>query len=162
MTKVAPLTKRKPILIFVRLLGALLLVAVALGSKAALAQEKRGPLHVTKNCSEYTGAAGSFCTITSSNLAVIKVGAKVFYDQAAGIPTGMLDSNVILDVGTGDWAVGRCTLDLSTTLGLCTFSDGTGDFAGFSARVDVSPFPPPDVVDIHWDGTYSFNPPPRE
>jgi hypothetical protein len=71
----------------------------------------------------------------------------------------MLDSNVVLEAATGDSAVGRCTLDLSTTLGLCTFSDGTGHFAGFSARVDVSPFPPPDGVDIHWDGTYSFDPP---
>ena len=161
MRKVAPLTKRKPVLIFVRLLGALLLAAVGLAPRVALAHEK-GQLHVTKNCSEYTGAAGSFCTITSSNLAVLKVGTKVFYDQAAGIPTGMLDSNVVLYAGTGDWAVGRCTLDLSTTLGLCTFADGTGDFAGFSARVDVSPFPPPDAVDIHWDGTYSFDPPPRK
>jgi hypothetical protein len=161
MRKVAPLTKRKPVLIFVRLLGALLLAAVGLAPRVALAHEK-GQLHVTKNCSEYTGAAGSFCTITSSNLAVLKVGTKVFYDQAAGIPTGMLDSNVVLYAGTGDWAVGRCTLDMSTTLGLCTFSDGTGDFAGFSARVDVSPFPPPDAVDIHWDGTYSFDPPPRK
>jgi len=161
MRKVAPLTKRKPVLIFVRLLGALLLAAVGLAPRVALAHEK-GQLHVTKNCSEYTGAADSFCTITSSNLAVLKVGTKVFYDQAAGIPTGMLDSNVVLYAGTGDWAVGRCTLDMSTTLGLCTFSDGTGDFAGFSARVDVSPFPPPDAVDIHWDGTYSFDPPPRK
>ena len=161
MRKVAPLTKRKPVLIFVRLLGAHLLAAVGLAPKAALAHEK-GQLHVTKNCSEYTGAAGSFCTITSSNLAVLKVGTKVFYDQAAGIPTGMLDSNVVLEAATGDSAVGRCTLDLSTTLGLCTFADGTGDFAGFSARVDVSPFPPPDAVDIHWAGTYSFDPPPRK
>jgi len=155
MTKVAPLTKRKPILIFVRLLGLLLLGAVALAPKAALAHE-RGQLHVTKNCSEFTGTAGTFCTITSSNLAQIKIGSKVFYDQAANIPTGMLDSNVVLDVGTGDWAVGRCTLDLSTTLGLCTFSDGTGDLAGFSARVDVSPS---QDADINWDGTYSFDPP---
>ena len=161
MTKVAPRTKRKPILIFVRLLGALVLVAVALAPKAALAHEK-GQLHVTKNCSEFTGAAGTFCTITSSNVAQIKVGTKVFYDEAAGIPTNMLDSNVVLYVWTGDWAVGRCTLDLSTTLGLCTFSDGTGDFAGFSARVDVSPFSAPDGVDIHWDGTYSFDPPPHK
>jgi hypothetical protein len=29
---------------------------------------------------------------------------------------------------------------------LCTFSDGTGDFAGFHARVKVS-----------WDGFYSFD-----
>jgi len=44
MTKVAPLTKRKPILIFVRLLGALLLVALALAPKAALAGG--GPQHL--------------------------------------------------------------------------------------------------------------------
>ena len=93
---------------------------------------------MTKECSKYTGAAGSYCTITSSNLAAIQVGSKVFYDQAAGVPIGLLDSNVVLDAGTGEWAVGRCTLDLATGLGLCTFSDGTGQFAGFHARVGVS------------------------
>ena len=103
----------------------------------------------------YTGKAGSFCTITSSNLARIKVGSIVFYDQAAGTPTGLLDSNVILDAGNGNRAVGRCTLELATGLGLCTFSDGTGRFAGFSARVRVSP--PEDEVNWHWEGTYSFD-----
>jgi hypothetical protein len=44
MTKVAPLTKRKPILMFVCLLGGLLLVAVALAPKAALAEG--GPQHL--------------------------------------------------------------------------------------------------------------------
>jgi hypothetical protein len=39
MTKVAPLTKRKPIPIFVRLLGALLLVAMALHSAPAFAND---------------------------------------------------------------------------------------------------------------------------
>ncbi len=48
-----------------------------------------------------------------------------------------LDSNVVLDAVTGNRAVGRCTLDFQTFLGLCTFSDGTGKFAGFEARVDV-------------------------
>ena len=165
MRKVAPLTKRKPVLIFVRLLGAHLLAAVGLAPKAALAHEK-GQLHVTKNCSEYTGAAGSFCTITSSNLAVLKVGTKVFYDQAAGIPTGMLDSNVVLYAGTGDWAVGRCTLDSRQypgNYGLCTFSNGIGRLAGFTARVDVSPFQNTSTnVNYYWDGTYSFTPLPPE
>jgi hypothetical protein len=78
------------------------------------------------------------CTITSSNIEQIGVGSKVFYDQAAGIPAGLLDSNVVLDDGTGNRAVGRCTLDLATGHGLCTFSDGTGQFTGFEARVDVS------------------------
>jgi len=65
----------------------------------------------------------------------------------------LVDSNVILDAGNGDRAIGRCTLDLTTFLGLCTFSDGTGQFAGFNARVDVS-F---DGALFHWDGTYNFD-----
>ena len=121
---------------------------------------RKGDLHVTKECSAYTGAAGSFCTITSSNIAEIKIGSKVFYDQEAGIPAGLLDSNVIVDAGNGNRAVGRCTLDLGTKEGLCTFTDGTGDLAGFRARVAVSGFPAPDFVDFHWDGTYSFTPAP--
>ena len=48
-------------------------------------------------------------------------------------------SNVVFDAGSGDWAVGRCTLDFSTGLGLCTFSDGTGPLTGFHARVNLSP-----------------------
>ena len=99
--------------------------------------------------------AGSFCTITSSNLSRILVGSTIVYDQAAGIPAGMLDSNVVLDAGNGDRAVGRCTLDFSTGLGLCTFSDGTGRFSGFQARVEVSSL---GGYDWAWDGTYSFTP----
>ena len=110
---------------------------------------------MTKECPDYHGAAGEFCTITSSNLAEIMVDSKVFYDQAAGIPAGMLDSNVVLDAGNGDRAVGRCTLDFSTGLGLCTFSDGTGQFTGFHARVEVSHLGGDDWA---WNGTYSFSP----
>jgi hypothetical protein len=124
---------------------------------AAVSGESEMALHVTKNCSVYTGAAGAFCTITSSSLPAIKVGSKVYYDQADGIVAGLLDSNVVLDAGSGDRAVGRCTLDDTTGVGLCTFSDGIGAFAGFQARLNVSPFPAPDMADFHWDGTYSFN-----
>ena len=112
-------------------------------------------LRVTKECTQYTGASGSFCTITGSNVPQIVVGSLVIYDQAAGVPTGMLDSNVILDAGGGNRAIGRCTLDLTTGLGLCTFSDGTGTFAGFHARVRVSP--PTDGKNWHWDGVYGFD-----
>jgi hypothetical protein len=118
---------------------------------------RRGDLQVTKECSANTGLAGSFCTITSSNLAAIAVGSKVFYDQAAGIPKGLLDSNVVLDAGNGDRAVGRCTLDFAAGLGLCTFSDGTGQFTGFHARVEVSSLGKPNWA---WNGTYSFSPEP--
>jgi hypothetical protein len=140
--------------LFTRVLVAgFIALTLSLGAEAA-SPARKGNLNVTKECSENTGAAGSFCTITSSNLAEIKIGSKVFYDQAAGIPTGLLDSNVVLDAGDGNRAVGRCTLDFATLLGLCTFSDGTGQFAGFHARVDVSLLP--DFSGFLWRGTYRF------
>jgi hypothetical protein len=133
-----------------------LALALSTGTASVYASSERNrALHVTKECSEYTGAAGAFCTITSSSLGRIKVGSRVYYDQAAGIPAGLLDSNVVLDAGDGNRAVGRCTLDPTTGLGLCTFSDGTGRFAGFNARVQVSYL---GGFDFAWDGTYSFSP----
>ena len=60
----------------------------------------------------------------------------------------------MIDAGSGNRAVGRCTLDLATGLGLCTFYDGTGELAGFEARVDVTCSGGPDC---DWDGTYGIN-----
>jgi len=122
--------------------------------------DHRGNLQIEKNCAAYTGGAGSYCAITSSNVPEIPKGSRVFYDQAYGIPDpvppGMLDSNVVLYVGTGNWAVGRCTLD-PDSLGLCTFSDGVGPLTGFHARIEVSPAP--GVANYYWKGMYSFRPP---
>jgi hypothetical protein len=133
-------------------------VAWDAGVTSVSASSDRGrKLHVTKQCSDYTGEAGAFCTLTFSSLPQIKVGSFVFYDQPVGIPAGLLDSNVVLDAGNGDRAVGRCTLDLATGVGLCTFSDGTGELAGFKARVDVSAMDP-EGVNWLWEGTYSFEP----
>jgi hypothetical protein len=137
-----------------------LTLAMSTGVASVSASSGRNrELRVTKECSKYTGAAGSFCTISSSNLAEIRVGSKVLYDQAAGVPTGLLDSNVVLDAGKGDRALGRCTLDLATGQGLCTFSDGTGRLAGFHARIDVSHLGGPNWA---WDGTYGFKDPDRD
>ena len=123
-------------------------------AKAESASSARnGQLHLTKDCSEYTGAAGDHCTIISSDLDRIAIGSKIFYDQAAGTPTGLLDSNVVLDGGSGNRAVGRCTLDLGTGIGLCTFSDGTGRFSGFQARLDVTCGA---GSSCRVDGTYKF------
>ena len=138
-------------------LGGLCVGALVLSTGAtsvSAATEKARKLHVTKECSEYTGAAGSWCTITVSNVRQLPVGSRVLYSQAAGVPAGLLDSNVVLDAGGGNRAVGRCTLDMSTGLGLCTFSDGTGQLVGFQARIDVTCGGGPDC---DWDGTYSFN-----
>ena len=118
------------------------------------ASERRTPIHLTKECSRYTGLAGSYCTITSSNVPEIRAGSRVVYDQAAGIPNGMLDSNVVLDAGSGNRAIGRCTLDFAAASGLCTFSDGTGRLSGFHARVEVSSLGGPQWA---WDGTYRFS-----
>jgi hypothetical protein len=135
-------------------------LSLTVGAASARADsEKHGRLRATKECSQNTHLPGAFCTFTSSNLADIVVGSKIFYDQAPGIPTGMLDSNVILDAGFGNRAIGRCTLDGTTLHGLCTFSDGLGAFAGFEARVNVS-FRP-STNDFLWQGTYSFDPPNR-
>ena len=114
---------------------------------------RHGALHLTKECSTWHGNAGEFCTFTASNLAAIPVGSKIFVDQPANIPSGMLDSNVIIEVASGDWAVGRCTLDLTTLIGLCTFTDGTGGLSGFRARVNVSWA---GGVSFNYDGTYGF------
>ena len=118
--------------------------------------ERTGRLHVTKECSEYFGPAGDWCTVTVSNLSRLPAGSRILYSQAIGIPAGLLDSNVVLDAGGGSRAVGRCTLDLATNLGLCTFSDGTGELAGFQARVDVTCTEDGIVCDL--DGTYRFTP----
>jgi hypothetical protein len=129
--------------------------SLAAGAERSRDDDGQRPLHITKECSNYTGDAGSFCTITSSNIAQIPAGAVVTYDQAAGIPAGLLDSNVILDAGDGNRAIGRCTLDDTTGQGLCTFSDGTGDLAGFHARARV--LPPSDGLNWHWDGVFGFD-----
>src|SRR5262245_38186168 len=136
-----------------------LLVGVAVlppGTSSVSASGRSGFLRVDKECSEYKGQPGQFCTITSSNISAITPGSKVIYTQPWNIPAGVLDSNVLLDAGGGNRAVGRCTLDFATGLGLCTFSDGTGSLAGFQARVDVTPPSSPED-DWHWRGTYEFD-----
>jgi hypothetical protein len=134
-------------------IGAMTLLAGA--ASASASTERSGELLMIKDCTHDTFLSGGSCSITSSNVPEIGVGSMVFYDQAAGTPTGLLDSNVVLDAGHGNRAVGRCTLDLSTKGGLCTFSDGTGDLAGFSARLDVACA---SLAVCRLDGTYRFHP----
>lgn len=112
---------------------------------------RSGDLHVTKECSEYTGLPGSFCTITSSNLDEIVVGSKVIYADAAG--EGTLDTDIVLDAGAGNAANGHVVLDLAADKGVVTLAGGTGSFVGFQAHADVST----DADGLwHWEGTYSF------
>ncbi len=140
----------------VLLAGAALTFSLTSGAAPAWADsEHKGRLQATKECSQFSGAPGAFCTITASNFGPIKVGSKVYYTQAAGIVPGMFDSNVVLDAGAGNRAFGRCSVDSATNAGLCRFSDGTGQFAGFEARIDVTS---PGLPNFAWNGRYSFKP----
>jgi hypothetical protein len=150
-------------------------VAVALTAAASSVwadSAKKGELHLTKDCTAFinaSGPPGGFCTITQSNvLKLIPNGSAIYYDQGFGevmVPVDkpaalVIDSNVLLFVGPGDWARGRCTFDTSANppFGLCTFDDGAGDFVGFSARVNVSPST---ATVFSVNGTYSFTTEPR-
>ena len=145
--------KKLQFLVFV----AALVLASSLAAVSA-ASPRSGNLHVTKECSQYTGAAGAFCTITSSNLNAIKAGSRVVYASAAGNPTpGFLDSDLVIDGPGSNTAYGHVVLDLSTRTGVVTFSGGTGEFTHFHTGpiVVACPVPP----DCSWDGPYSFSPP---
>jgi hypothetical protein len=124
------------------------------GSLAA-SLPRSGALHVTKECSTYTGHAGDICTITSSNLKEIEVGSRVVY--ASDAVGASLDTDVRLDPpGPGNNAAfGHCALSLATGIGVCNFSGGSGKFTWFHASIAVSYLGGPNFA---WDGTYSFSP----
>ena len=133
-------------------MAALILVLAALAPGVA-ASPRRGDLHVAKECSEYSGQAGSFCTFTWSNIKAIQPGDRIVYARAAGI--GSLDTDVRIVAGPGNVARGHCTLVFASLPGRCTFSGGTGKFTHFRASAAVSL----DATGLwHWNGTYSFMP----
>jgi hypothetical protein len=123
---------------------------LATAGSATQAKSRSGQLHITKACPQYDGTAGSFCTITSSNIEEIKAGMRVTYLQR--VRDGKADSVILLS-GNGRTAFGHVLLDLATVTGQVTFSNGTGKFTGFHAKVAVSR----DASGVvHWDGTYKF------
>lgn len=123
------------------------------GLAPASASPRTGALHITKECSQYFGVPGQFCTITSSNLKAINAGSQVIYTSAAGA-TG-LDTDIVLATGPGNSAFGHVVLDFATGTGIVTFDGGTGQFRHFHATAAVSFI---DGFDWAWDGTYSFSP----
>jgi hypothetical protein len=136
-------------------LAGLALAPSVSASAASASSSRHGDLHVTKECSQYTGLADSFCTITSSNLPAIAVGSRVVYLEAAG--TTAVDSDVVLVVGPGDYALGHVVLSRVTHLGVITFSGGTGRFTWFHAHVNVKP-DPSIAYGWFWNGDYRFSP----
>jgi hypothetical protein len=138
----------------------LLAVAAAILTLAALAPAvaaapRSGDIHIVKECSEYQGLAGQFCTITSSNVPAIPAGTKVIYLSALAAPYTVLDTDIVLDPpGPGNnKAFGHVVLDLGTGTGLVTLSGGTGMFTWFHATAGVSY---PGGFDWAWEGSYAF------
>ena len=121
-------------------------------SELSASSKRSRALHATKECSAYTGLAGAYCTITSSNVRAIEVGSRVVYAKAKD-PTS-LDSDVTLyPPGNGkSVAYGHVVLDFVTRRGVITFSGGTGKFKHFQANAVVSFLGAPNWA---WDGTYS-------
>lgn len=110
-----------------------------------------GTMHVTKECSEYTGEAGSFCTITSSNFDAIPSGSTVVYTEAA-TATGV-DTDLVINTPNGDTAYGHVVLDGATQTGTVTLAGGTGQLANIAADLAVAPLEAPNYS---WDGPYSY------
>jgi hypothetical protein len=139
--------------------AAVIVLAFVVGAPAALAESespRQGVLSLTKECSQFTGDAGSFCTITTSNLKAIKPGSRVIYAKAAGA-TG-LDTNIVLYTGPGNSAFGHVILDFATGTGTVTLNGGTGKFRHFHATADVSYTGGAGGFDWAWYGSYSFGP----
>jgi hypothetical protein len=135
------------------LTGLALARAPSVSASPVSASPRNGDLHVTEECSQYTGLADSFCTITSSNLPAIAVGSRIVYLQAAGATA--VDSDVVLVVGPGDFALGHVVLNRVTHSGVITFSGGTGDLTRFHARIDVTR-DPNIAYGWYWNGDYCF------
>jgi hypothetical protein len=127
---------------------------LASGDLSSASAPSSGELHVTKDCSKYTGHAGDFCTITSSNLWAIKVGSRIVYASDAVGTRLDTDIRIVPPLRGQNRAFGHCTLNLRTGVGRCRISRGTGNLRGFQARVAVSYRGGPNYA---WDGTYSFD-----
>ena len=130
----------------------LLLAVVAAGAFAVTssASDRSGTLKIFKECSEYTGLRGSFCTIKTSTLKQIKAGSKVVYLQPKA-----LASDVILTSGTNK-AYGNCALNKAGN-GKCIFTRGTGTLAGFHAELRVTHLGDPSASPFwYWQGPYSL------
>jgi len=143
--------------IFGLLLAVVMVAAFATAGAAENTDSPRsGQLHVTKECSQFSGQPGGFCTITGSNLNAIDPGMKVVYTNPTFAFPNLISDLYVDGPGNND-AYGHVTLNALTWIGSLTLSGGTGRFSGFHASivVDCTPAGSP----CAWDGPYSFTPP---
>jgi hypothetical protein len=96
------------------------------------------PIHVVKDCSTNTGVAPTYCLIRASDLLALPVGSKVWYLGPVLRNSYFLSSNVRLAAVDGSTSTGYCIFEARSSVGLCTFWQGTGALTGFTAVLDVS------------------------
>jgi hypothetical protein len=128
------------------------IVAVSLAVPGVSASTPHA-LHIVKECSEYTGANPSFCTITASNLSAIPAGTKVWYYGPVNGSSVMWSSITVMKATSAKTATGYCLGDNRSGIGMCTFWKGTGSLRGFHALINVAC----SGVVCKWDGTYYFS-----
>jgi hypothetical protein len=88
---------------------------------------RAGTFHAQKNCDQYSGLAGGFCTLTVSTLKQIPVGTKVVYTDAA-TATALISGVTLVPPSPGNNAAfGHVDLNRVTRTGNVSFSGGTGD-----------------------------------
>lgn len=115
---------------------------------------RSGTLHMEKECSMYTGRAGSFCTLTASNLKQLPAGTRIVYTD--GLVGTTLETDVTLYPPTGGSSVafGHVSLDLVRSYGIGTLTGGTGRFKHLQGQFEITPIA--GVRSWQWAGTYSF------
>ena len=115
---------------------------------------RAGTFHAHKNCAEYSGLGGGFCTLTESTLKQIPVGTKVVYASAATATALSSDLMLVPPNAGNNVAFGHVELNRVTRTGILTFSGGTGKFQHFTASVIITFLSPRNWA---WDATYSFS-----
>ena len=129
------------------------LLASALAAPSASANSTPIPVHLLKDCSAFDGVAPTYCTISDSDAVAIPIGTKVIYLGPVLSNLSFLSSNVRLEAADGSSATGYCIFNGRSSLGLCTFWEGSGALTGFTAILDVT-------IDAdklwHLDGVYYF------
>ena len=114
---------------------------------------RAGTFHAHKNCAQYSGLPGGFCTLTESTLKQIPDGTQVVYASAV-TPTALSSDIMLVSPKPGNnVAYGHVELNRVTRTGIATFSGGTGKFEHFSGSVAITFVSP---GNWSWDGTYSF------
>jgi len=115
---------------------------------------RAGSFHVEKNCDQYTGLPGGFCTITVSTLKQIPVGTKVIYKDAATATAVITDVKLDPPGSGNNVAFGHVNLNRVTRTGTAWFSGGTGKFRHFTATVVITYL---NGRNWAWNGSYSFS-----